>query len=132
MKLKEFLTEQIAYGKAEKEIVEWVESTYPGLTIEFSSVAEIVRTDENIDYPEDKVPKIVEVVNIKIDEILTKYSEEIIIGEKLTLIWEKHPTFNPDVESIEDLKKNQKFLKYFKELNPIRKKKGGLHGKHKR
>lgn len=132
MKLKEFLTEHIAYGKAEKEIVEWIEKTYPGLTMDFNGpVAEIVRTDENIDYSEDEVPKIVEVVNIKIDEILEKYQEEIYISEKLTLIWKKHPTFNPDVESIEDLKKNTKFIKYFKELNRTRKKKGGLYGKHK-
>ena len=133
MKLKEFLTEYSAYAKAEKEIVEWVEKTYPGLTMDFNGpVAEIVRMDESIDYSEEEVPKIVEVVNIKIDEILAKHQEEIYIGEKLTLIWKKHPTFNPDVESIEDLKKNPKFLKYFKELNPRRKKKGGLHGKHKR
>jgi len=141
MKLKEFLTEYKAYQKAEKEIVEWVEKTYPGLSMDFSGeVAEIVRTDESIDYPEDKVPKIVEVVNIKIDEILEKHEEEIYIGEKLTKIWKNHPTFNPDVESIDDLKKNKKFLKYFKELdlrnqikrNKKKKKRGGLNGKHKR
>jgi len=137
MKLKELLNENKAYEKAEKEIREWIEKTYPGLTIDCSGeVAEIVRTDENIDYPKDQVPKIVEVVNIKIDEILEKHEEEIYISEKLTKIWQKHPEFNPDVESIEDLKKNKKFLKYFKELsnrNYIkRKKKGGINGKNKR
>lgn len=132
MRLKDFLTEEIAYSKAEKEIVEWVEATYPGLTIDFNGpVVEIVRTDENIDYSEDEVPKIVEVVNIKIDEILEKHEEEIYIGEKLTRIWQRHYKFNPEVESIEDLKKNHKFLKYFKELSPKRKRKGGLYGKRR-
>lgn len=133
MKLKELLTEYKAYKKAEDEIVEWVEKTYPGLTMDFSGdVAEIVRTDENVDYPEEQVPKIVEVVNLKIDEILEKYEEEIYIAEKLTVIWKRHPMFNPDIESIAELKKNEKFLKYLKELKIKRKKRGGLSGKCKR
>lgn len=133
MKLKEFLTEYKAYKKAEDEIVEWVEKTYPGLTMDFSGdVAEIVRTDENVDYSEDQVPKIVEVVNLKIDEILEKHEEEIYIAEKLTVIWKRHPMFNPDIESISELKKNEKFLKYLKELKIKRKKRGGPSGKCKR
>lgn len=133
MKLKEFLTEYKAYKKAEDEIVEWVEKTYPGLTMDFSGdVAEIVRTDENVDYSEDQVPKIVEVVNLKIDEILEKHEEEIYIAEKLTVIWKRHPMFNPDIESIAELKKNEKFLKYLKELKIKRKKRGGPSGKCKR
>lgn len=126
MKLKEFLTEYKAYKKAEDEIVEWVEKTYPGLTMDFSGdVAEIVRTDESVDYPEEQVPKIVEVVNLKIDEILEKHEEEIYIAEKLTIIWKRHPMFNPEIESIAEFKKNEKFLKYLKELKIKRKKRGG-------
>lgn len=133
MKLKEFLTEYKAYKKAEDEIVEWVEKTYPGLTMDFSGdVAEIVRTDESVDYSEEQVPKIVEVVNLKIDEILEKHEEEIYIAEKLTVIWKRHPMFNPDIESIAELKKNEKFLKYLKELKIKRKKRGGPSGKCKR
>lgn len=133
MKLKEFLTEYKAYKKAEDEIVEWVEKTYPGLTMDFSGdVAEIVRTDESVDYSEEQVPKIVEVVNLKIDEILEKHEEEIYIAEKLTIIWKRHPMFNPDIESIAELKKNEKFLKYLKELKIKRKKRGGPSGKCKR
>lgn len=133
MKLKEFLTEYKAYKKAEDEIVEWVEKTYPGLTMDFSGdVAEIVRTDESVDYPEEQVPKIVEVVNLKIDEILEKHEEEIYIAEKLTIIWKRHPMFNPEIESIAEFKKNEKFLKYLKELKIKRKKRGGPSGKCKR
>lgn len=133
MKLKEFINEYKAYQKAEKEITAWVEETYPGLSMDYSgNIAEIVQIDEKADYPADKVPKIVEVVNIKIDEILEKHEEEIYIAEKLTKIWKRHPKFNIEVNSIEDIKRNPKFLKYFKELNPARKKRGGLNGKHKR
>lgn len=132
MKLKELINEYKAYEKVEKEIVEWVEKTYPGLTIAFyANMAEILRTDENIDFSEEEVPKIVEVINLKIDELLELHEEEIYIAEKLTLIWNKHPNFNPEIESIEELKRNEKFLKYFKELSLKRKmkKKGGKHGK---
>ena len=135
MKLKEFINEYKAYQKAEKEITAWVEKTYPGLSMDYSgNIAEVVQIDENVEYSEEQVPKIVEVINIKIDEILEKHEEEIYIAEKLTLIWKRHPNINIEVESIEDLKKNPKFLKYFKELNPARKKKkrGGLNGKRKR
>ena len=133
MKLKEFINEYKAYQKAEKEITAWVEETYPGLSMDYSgNVAEIVQIDESVDYSPDRVPKIVEVVNIKIDEILEKHEEEIYISEKLTKIWEKHPTFNPEINSIDELKRNEKFLKYFKELKLSRKKKRGINGKRKR
>ena len=57
-----------------------------------------------------------EVVNIKIGEILEKHSEEIYIGERLDRIWQKHPEFDAEVESIDDIKKNPLFLSYLKEL----------------
>lgn len=117
MKLKDFISEDKAYKKAEDEIVKWVEETYSGLTIIFErDVPEIVRIDENIDFDKEQVAKITEVVNIKIGDILEKYEEEIYIAEKLTLIWKNHPRFNPEVECVNDLKKNKTFLKYFKEL----------------
>lgn len=116
MKLKEFISEDKVYAKVEEEIRNWIESTYNGLSIEFEPHLEIVRTDENIDFSSEEVAKIVEVVNIKIGDIMEAHEEEIYIAEKLTQIWKKHPRFNIEVESIEDLKKDKKFLKYFKEL----------------
>lgn len=125
MRLKELISEYKAYQNAEIEITGWVEKTYPGLSMDFSgNIAEIVRTDEKIDYSKEQVPKIVEVVNLKIDEILEKHEEEIYIAEKLTQIWKKHPEFNPDISSIDELKKHPKFLKYFKELRIKRRKNG--------
>ena len=117
MRLKELINEYKAYQKAEKEITDWVEETYPGLSLDCSgNIAEIVQIDDTVSYPKDQVPKIVEVVNIKIDEILEKHEEEIYIAEKLTQIWKKHPEFNPEIANIEELKRHPKFLKYFKEL----------------
>lgn len=117
MKLKELINEYKAYQKAEKEISDWVEKTYPGLSLDCSgNIVEIVQVDDAVNYPQDKVPKIVEIVNIKIDEILEKHEEEIYIAEKLTQIWKRHPEFNPEIANIEELKRHPKFLKYFKEL----------------
>ena len=116
MKLKEFLSEDAVYISAENEIREWVEKTYNGLSIDFYPHLEIVRTNELIDYSKEQVQKITEVVNIKIGDILESRAEEIYIAERLTRIWKKHPRFNIDVENIEDVKKNPKFLKYLKEL----------------
>jgi len=116
MKLKEFISETAVYQKVEKEIREWVEKTYPGLSIDFYPHLEIVSTSSVIQYSEEQVPKIVEVVNIKIGDIMDAHAEEIMIAERLSRIWKNHPRFNIDVESIEDIKTNKKFLKYFKEL----------------
>lgn len=117
MKLKEFINEDRVYTKVENEIKEWIETTYNGLSIEFyPQTMEIVRTDENIDFSEEQVKKIIEVVNIKIGDILEAHEEEIYIAERLTRIWKKHPRFNIDVESLEDIKRNEKFLKYLDEL----------------
>lgn len=116
MKLKELINEDKAYTKAEDEIKKWVEKTYPGLSIDFMPHLEIVKTNEVIEYAPRDVQKIVEVVNLKIDEILEAHAEEIYIAERLTRIWKKHPEFNPTVNSIEELKRNSKFLKYLDEL----------------
>lgn len=117
MKIKDFINENKVYEKVEKEIREWVEKTYKGLSIEFYPLTmEIVRIDENIDYNEEQTQKITEVVNIKIGDILEEHAEEIYIAERLTRIWKKHPRFNIEVESLEDIKRHPLFLKYLKEL----------------
>lgn len=116
MRLKEFINEKMVYDQAAQEIREWIENTYKGLSIDYYPNLEIVRTDENIDFTKDEVAKIVEVVNIKIGEILETHAEEIYIAERLTRIWEKHPRFNINVSSIEDIKRHPKFLRYLKEL----------------
>jgi len=116
MKLKEYLNEDIVYIKAEKEIKDWVEKTYSGLSIDFYPHLEIVRINNFIDYSEEQVKKITEVINIKIGNILESHAEEIYIAERLTRIWKSHPRFNIEVENLDDIKKNSKFLKYLKEL----------------
>lgn len=116
MKLKEFINEDKVYLQVEKEIRDWVEKTYFGLTIEFEPHLEIVRINELVNFSEEQVNKITEVVNIKIGEIMEKHAEEIYIAERLTRIWKKHPYFNINVGSLEDIKKNSLFLKYLKQL----------------
>ena len=116
MKIKEFLNEDSIYTKVENEIREWIESSYTGLSIEFSPHIEIVRTNEFIDYPPERVKKITEVVNIKIGDILESHAEEIYIAERLTRIWKNHPKFNINVNNIEEVKRHPRFLKYLKEL----------------
>lgn len=117
MKLKDFINETAVYKKVEDEIRDWVEKTYKGLSIDFYAYTmEIVRTDENIDYSPEETQKITEVVNIKIGDILEAHAEEIYIAERLTRIWKKHPKYNPEVESLEQLKKSKRFLKFLDEL----------------
>lgn len=116
MKLKDFISETKVYDKAAGEIKNWIEESYPGLSIIYEPRLEVVRTDENIDFDEERVPKIVEAINIKIGDILEQHAEEIYIAERLTRIWQNHPRFNIDVESIQDIKDNKKFCKYLKEL----------------
>lgn len=116
MKLKEFINEVKVYTQVEKEIRDWVEKTYNGLSIDFYPHLEIVRTNELVNYNEEQVSKITEVVNIKIGEIMEAHAEEIYIAERLTRIWQKHPEFNIEVESLENVKRHSLFLKYLKEL----------------
>lgn len=120
MKLKEFINEDKIYTQVENEIREWVENTYEDLSIDFYPNFEIVGIDENVDYAKkydkEQVKKITEIVNIKIGEIMEAHAEEIYIAEKLTKIWNKYPRFSIDVNSIDDIKENKKFLKRFKEI----------------
>lgn len=117
MKLKNFINEYAVYKKVENEIREWIETTYKGLSIDFYELTmEIVRTDPDIDYSAEQTQKITEVVNIKIGDILEEHAEEIYIAERLTRIWKKHPKYNPDVKSMEELKRSKRFLKYLDEL----------------
>lgn len=115
MRLKDFLNADIAYTRAENEIRDWVEERYPGLSIDFFPHLEIVRTTKR-NFSESRCRKITEVVNIKIGEILEKHAEEIYVGERLERIWKKHPDFDLDVNSIDDIKRNPLFLKYLDEL----------------
>ena len=127
MDLKEFINEDKIYTIVENEIREWIENKYKGLSIEFYPHLEIVRTNEKIDYMPEAVAKIVEVVNIKIADILDAHAEEIYIAERLTRIWRNHPRFNiQNVKSLEDIKRNKKFLKYLNELIFRRKKKSNV------
>lgn len=116
MELKEFINEDKVYLKVEDEIREWVEKTYDGLSIEFYPHLEIVKTRDDVHFTKEQVHKIIEVVNIKIGDIMESHAEEIYIAERLTRIWKKHPRFNPEVSSIEEVKRHPLFLKYLKEL----------------
>jgi hypothetical protein len=116
MKVRDFISEDKEYAAAEKEIREWVEKSYPGLSIDFEPHIEIVQTSPIVVYPPERVKKIVEAVNIKIGDILESRAERIYIAERLERIYKNHPRFNIDVESIDDIKKNKLFLKYLKEL----------------
>lgn len=116
MKVRDFINEHKEYAAAEKEIREWVEKSYPGLSIDFEPHIEIVQTSPVVVYPPERVKKIVEAVNIKIGDILESRAERIYIAERLERIYKNHPRFNIDVESIDDIKKNKLFLKYLKEL----------------
>lgn len=117
MRLKEFISEYGEYEKAEIEIREWVESSYPGLTIAFyPHTCEILQTDPEKSFTKRRVRKITEAVNIKIGEILEKRQEPIYIASLVERIWKKHPEFDFEVESHEDIKRNPQFLEYMKEL----------------
>lgn len=116
MKVRDFISEHKEYTEAEKEIREWVEKSYPGLSIDFEPHIEIVQVNPVVVYSPERVKKIVEAVNIKIGDILESRAERIYIAERLERIYKNHPRFNIDVESIDDIKKNKLFLKYLKEL----------------
>lgn len=118
MKVGELLNESRIYKQCEDEIREWVESSWQGLSIDFHpNNIEVVRIDEAIDYEPERVTKIIEAVNIKIGDILESHQEEIYLAGVIERIHKNHPRFKAyEIESIEALKKNKKFLKYFKEL----------------
>lgn len=117
MKLRDFISTDREYETAENEIREWVESSYPGLSIEFNYPApEVVQVDSAVHFTKRRVRKIIEAVNIKIGDVLEKLSERIYIAERLDRIYAKHPDFDLEVEGIEDIKRNSQFLKYLDEL----------------
>lgn len=116
MKIREFINVDKEYSEAENEIKAWVESSYPGLSIEFEPHIEVVQIDKAVKFTKRRVRKIVEAVNIKIGDIMEKRAERIYIAERLERIYKNHPEFDIDVESIADIKENKQFLKYLDEL----------------
>lgn len=116
MNIREFISVDKAYSEAEAEIKAWVESSYPGLSIEFEPHIEVVKIDQTADYAKNRTHKIVEVINIKIGDIMEQHAEEIYIAERLERIYKNHSDWNIDVNSIEDIKNNKEFLKYLDEL----------------
>jgi hypothetical protein len=117
MNLREFISEAAVYKKCENIIRAWVEETYPGLSIEFDPHLEIVQTDPAKKFTKRRVRQIVEATNIKIGDVLEQHAEEIYIAERLERIYKNHPTFDiENVTSIEDIKRNKKFLRYLDEL----------------
>ena len=116
MELREYISESAVYKKIEEEITAWVERSYPGLSIEFEPHLELVQTDAGKRFTKPRVAKIVEAVNSKIGEIMEEHAEEIYIAERLERIYRRHPEFTIDVESMEDVKRNKRFLRYLDEL----------------
>ena len=116
MKLRDYINTDKEYLAAEAEIREWVEQTYKGLSIDFYPHLEVVQIDATVKFTKRRTRKIIEVVNIKIGDIMETRAERIYIAERLDRIYAKHPKFDLDVESIDDIKKDPKFLKYLDEL----------------
>ena len=117
MRLKDYISLNGAYEKAAEEIRAWVEKSYPGLSIEFNEPApEIVQIDPKRRFTRARVHRITEAVNIKIGNVLEYYEEEIYIADLLDRIYKRHPDFDIEVESLEDIKRNPQFLAYMKEL----------------
>lgn len=120
MRLKEYISLNNAYEKAADEIREWVERSYPGLSIEFHWPApEIVQTDSTKRFTRTRVRKITEAVNIKIGDVLETHAEEIYVADILERIFTRHPNFDIEVNTIEDIKRNRQFLQYMKELSVV-------------
>lgn len=117
MKIRDYINTEKEYKTAEEEIRAWVEASYPGLSIEFNYPApEVVQVDSTVHFTKRRVRKIIEAVNIKIGDVLEKNSERIYMAERLDRIYAKHPDFDLDIESVEDIKRNPQFLKYLNEL----------------
>jgi hypothetical protein len=130
MKVKELLDEQKVYANIENEIRSWVAERFNGVyDIEFHNTptfdengrrlpdCEIVQCVPIVAQTEETAQKIVWEVNEKIDAILQSHDEEIVLSERLTRIYKKHPNFkNKKVESVAELKKHPLFLRYLKEL----------------
>lgn len=117
MELRQYINTDKEYSQAENEIRQWVEQSYPGLSIEFCPHLEIVQTDARKRYKPSRVKKIVEAVNIKIGDIMEQRAERIYIAERLERIYKHHPNFTLDVNDMADIKTHPLFLQYLKELS---------------
>lgn len=91
-------------------------ASHEGLSIDFEPHIEIVQTDPKRRFTRLRVQKIIEVVNIKIGDLMEARAEEIYIAERLTRIYKNHPDFDIEFNTIDDIKKNEQFLQYLKEL----------------
>ena len=116
MNLREFINTDQEYTQVEQETREWVEKSYPGLSIEFDPHLEIVQTNPSKRFKPGRVKRITEAVNIKIGEIMERQAERIYIAERLDRIYKAHPDFSIEVESMADIKTSPLFLQYLNEL----------------
>jgi hypothetical protein len=118
MKLSEWIKPSYeVYDKCLDSAREWIEKTYAGLSLEIANEKiEVVRTDTKIDYTPLECERIVDALNLKLDEILETYDDEIVLSERVERIRRNHPRFDPPVADIKELKRDKKFLKYLKEL----------------
>ena len=115
MQFKE-ISEYKVYEKCEKEIREWLEAKYTGLSIEFYPHIEIVKTNKFTEYSKEQAEKVVDMVNFKLAEILEKHAEEIYIASLAERVAKMHPEYDVKIERLPDLKTNKEFLEYVKEL----------------
>ena len=105
MQFKE-ISEYKVYEKCEKEIREWLEANYTGLSIEFYPHIEIVKTNRFTEYSKEEAEKVVDRVNFKIAEILEKHAEEIYIASLAERVAKNHPRYNVKLKDITDLNTN--------------------------
>lgn len=115
MQFKE-ISEYKIYEKCEKEIRDWVETNFAGLSIDFYPHIEIVKTNKFTEYSKEQAGKIVESVNDKIAEILERHAEELYLASLAERVAKNHPRYNIELKDIAELKRDKKFLVYIKEL----------------
>lgn len=115
MQFKE-ISEYKIYEKCEKEIREWVETNFTGLSIDFYPHIEIVKINKFTEYSKEQAERIVAEVNEKIGEILEKHAEELYLANLAERVAKNHPRYNIELQDIAELKGNKKFLVYIKEL----------------
>ena len=115
MQFKE-ISEYKIYEKCEKEIREWVETNFAGLSIDFYPHIEVVKTNKFTEYSKEQAERIVAEVNEKIGEILEKHAEELYLASLVERVAKNHPRYNIELQDIAELKGNKKFLVYIKEL----------------
>ncbi len=115
MQFKE-ISEYKIYEKCEKEIREWVETNFTGLSIDFYPHIEIVKINKFTEYRKEQTGKIVESVNDKIAEVLERHAEEIYLESLAERVAKNHPRYNVEFTELTDLKREKRFLAYVKEL----------------